>query len=453
MKLFRRDLEASLEKWIKDDQRKPLLIRGARQVGKSTMVRKLVDDHGYSLIEINLEKHHELNEVFASFNVKAIVREIEAVVSKKISKDINPLLFLDEIQATPAAIAALRYFYEEMGWLPVIAAGSLLEFALAEFSYSMPVGRVEYRYLGPLKFHEYLAAAGEDYLLTCLQSIWQEGISATAHKALLKRQREYLFIGGMPEVVATFISSEDFQRCQDIQGDLLETFKEDFAKYSTGSKRQRLQRVFSVIPGQLGQKVKYTNLSKDEKAREVKESVFQLIQAQLCYPVFHSDCSGLPLEAGQDENVYKLIFLDVGLMNRALNLEWQDIKNLDERSLVNEGPIAEQFIGQELLYWHNGRVKPQLNYWLRDGKAHNAEVDYVIADGSNLMPIEVKSGKSGTLRSLKLFCELKGIKSAVRFDLNPPSKQNIELANGCCLTLQSLPLYCASFLSQKLRYI
>ena len=359
------------------------------------------------------------------------------------------LLFLDEVQATPAGIAALRYFYEERSDLPVIAAGSLLEFALQDFNYSIPVGRIEYRYIGPLRFHEYLKAAGEDFLVECLNKMGVEGISESAHQKLVRLQREYLFVGGMPEVVRDFLDSGDHSLCQRTQGALIQTFRDDFAKYASGTKLLRLQRVFTKIPGIIGQKVKYVNLSKDEKSREIRGALEQLIMAQLCHPVIHSDCTGHPLSASQDEDAYKLIFVDVGLMNKALGTSWHFMENLDERTLVNEGPIAEQFIGQELLYRHRGREQPALNYWLREKKATNAEVDYVLGQNNSILPIEVKSGKSGSLRSLLLFADTKSIPVGIRFDLNSPTNQEIKVADRI-FTLKSLPLYAVSSLDHDL---
>jgi len=443
--ILTRSLEVDLKTWIGSARRKPLIIRGARQVGKSTLIRKFAKDQGLNLIEINLEKHFVTNNVFASFDMKKILRELEAIVGEKIDSNSKLLLFLDEIQAAPAAIAALRYFYEDLSWLPVIAAGSLLEFALADFSYSMPVGRVEYRYLGPLGFQEFLAALGEEFLLEALRAVRQEGVSATAHSKLLERQREFLLVGGMPEVVAEFVATENFEKCQSIQGGLLATFQDDFSKYSSGSKLQRLRRVFAQLAISVGRKIKYSNFSKDEKSREIRSALDLLMMAQLCQPVYHSNCSGLPLAATQDYDVYKILFLDVGLLNKALGLSWKQISDLDERTLVNEGVLAEQFVGQELLYRNQGKEAPSLNYWLRDGKSKNAEIDYVISDGQNILPLEVKSGKSGTLRSLHLFAELKNISSAIRLDLNTPSKQKIDL-QGKSYELESLPLYCASII-------
>ena len=186
-------------------------------------------------------------------------------------------------------------------------------------------------------------------------------------------------------------------------------------------------------------------MSKDEKSREIRGALEQLIMAQLCHPVIHSDCTGHPLSASQDEDAYKLIFVDVGLMNKALGTSWHFMENLDERTIVNEGPIAEQFIGQELLYRHRGREQPALNYWLREKKATNAEVDYVLGQNNSILPIEVKSGKSGSLRSLLLFADTKSIPVGIRFDLNSPTNQEIKVADRI-FTLKSLPLYAVSSL-------
>lgn len=435
--MFSRTIDAELSSWIRQPKRKPLIIRGARQVGKSTVVRRFAAQQGLDLVEVNLERHPELNAAFATLDLAKIFLELDSVVGRSIRTIKSPLLFLDEIQATPAALAALRYFYEDLPELPVIAAGSLLEFALAKFSYSMPVGRIEYRYLGPLSFEEFLAASGQDFLLKVMGDAVNDisSLSDHAHAQLLTAHRQFLYVGGMPEAVSQFLTNREPSECQTVQQSLLDTFEDDLAKYSSGSGLLRLRNIYRQLPLQVGQKLKFVNFSKEDKSREVKHSLEQLAMAQLWYPVRHSDCSGSPLGATESTEVCKVLFLDVGLMNRALNLRWSHVAKLEERALCNEGVIAEQYIGQELLYRRGSRERPSLHYWLREKKAGNAEIDYVIDDHQSIVPIEVKAGKSGTLRSLQHFMETRQAPLAVRFDLNKPSLQTAPCQ------LLSLPLY------------
>ena len=437
--MFNRTIDKDLQDWIKHPNRKPLIIRGARQVGKSTVVRRFANGRGLDLVEINLERHPRLNDAFATLDLTKIFLELDSIAGQSIRAMQKPLLFLDEIQATPAALAALRYFYEDLPKLPVIAAGSLLEFALAKFEYSMPVGRIEYRYLGPLSFEEFLAASGQDFLLNVIESAGIDfaTLGDHAHDQLLMAHRQFLYVGGMPAAVERFLATRDPSECQGVHQALLDTFEDDLAKYCSGNALVRLREIYRQLPLQVGKKVKYVNFSKEDKAREVKQALDQLAMAQIWYPVHHSEAGGSPLGAAKSAEVRKVLFVDIGLMNRALNLRWPHVAKLDERSLCNEGVIAEQYVGQELLYRRMAWEKPSLYYWLREKKAGNAEVDYVIDDHQQLVPIEVKSGKSGTLRSLQNFVEARRSPLAVRFDLNKPSLQEAPYR------LLSLPLYMA----------
>jgi uncharacterized protein len=439
---MKRIAEGWLQKWYDNPRRKPLVIRGARQVGKSTLVRHFAQKNQLTLNEVNLERHLRLDSIFATLDVQHILREIEGLTGQSVS---NSLLFLDEIQATPHALQALRYLYEEKPELPIIAAGSLLEFALAKQSFSMPVGRIEYLHLGPMSFEEYLFEADAQllsYLNACESA---SPIPITAHERLLERQREYMLMGGMPEAIQAFVHSGAFTEVAAVQRSIMDTYQDDFSKYATQNVLLRLQTLFNFVPRTVGQKVKYSNISRDETAREMRAAIEMLSKARVISPVVHSHCSGLPLHAEIETSIYKLLFLDVGLMNHACGLDWLAVSTLDERSFVNEGAMAEQFVGQHLLYRHEGRETPRLCYWLRERKVSNAEVDYVISRGDMIVPIEVKAGKSGTLRSLHQFVLHKKTTLAVRFDLNPMSIQRVEhkidASTSIAFDLLSLPLY------------
>ena len=229
---MQRHSEEQLNLWLQKPRRKPLIIRGARQVGKSTLVRQFAQSQQLTLAEINLEKHSQLDAVFQTNNLDQIIPELELIARVNLQQK-NTLLFLDEIQSTPHALAVLRYFYEEMPQLPVITAGSLLEFVLQDHNFSMPVGRVEYLHLGPMTFKEFLLALGEDQLYNYISS-YQLGQDwpQTAHRQLLRRQREYLFIGGMPESILAFSEHNSMLDARQIHRSIMQTYQDDFAKYS-----------------------------------------------------------------------------------------------------------------------------------------------------------------------------------------------------------------------------
>ena len=442
--MLQRAAEKYLNSWYQKSHRKPLVLRGARQVGKSTLVREFAQNNGLVLNEINLEQHLYLDTIFKSLDMDVIIRELDALLGRNIKAPVA-VLFLDEIQATPHAIQALRYFYENMPDLPVISAGSLLEFALADLHFSMPVGRIEYYHLGPMTFREFLTAVEPGLAPYLSEFHINQTIPLTAHQKLIKRQREYLFVGGMPEAVRAFVEENALMEVTAVHRSIAETYQDDFSKYAKHKDLALMQKVFRQIPRIIGQKVKYSNISKEDKSREVKAIIDLLVKARVCHQAFHSHCSGVPLMADINENVYKLLFMDVGMAAYLTGLDWIALQALDGQALVNEGKLAEQFIGQHLL---NPFESPRLIYWLREVKSANAEVDYVMASGNQVIPIEVKAGKSGTLKSLQQFALNKNAGLCVRFDLNPPDIQestHATIIDGSSVpvsyTLLSLPLY------------
>ncbi len=442
-----RQAQKHLASWLSATHRKPLVLRGARQVGKSTLVRLFAQDQGLRLHEINLERHLDLNDVFKTRDIPVILGEIQGLTTEIAQKE-KSLVFLDEIQAVPEAIQCLRYFYEDCPDLPVIAAGSLLDFALADHSFSMPVGRITYLHIHPLSLEEYLQARDPDLYRFYREYLWGAPLPQSYHQRLLRRQREYLFVGGMPEAVQVFIESESFSSVQEVHRSILDTYADDFSKYARQAELARLQKIFRTIPLLQGKKVIFANFSRDDRSAEVRSAIDLLCKARVGTPVYNTDCAGLPLGAGRDDRVFKLLFIDTGLMNCQLGLGWEKLSGKDEQTLINEGAMAEQFVGQELLCLDQGKRAPELYYWLREGKSSNAEVDYVIAWSESIIPVEVKAGKSGTLKSLWQFALQKAPPLAVRFDLNPPSLQTVAI-DGTEVSLLSLPLYFVA----KLPYI
>lgn len=445
--MLKRDAENFLAAWLESRQRKPLVLRGARQVGKSTLVRRFAREKGLILNEINLERHLRLDELFKTTDIPNICRELEAITDRAI-KTGGSLLFLDEIQATPHALMALRYFHEELPELPVIAAGSLLEFTLTEHSFSMPVGRIVYYHLHPLSFSEFVGAM-EPALARYLTELTPAAPPpAAAHQRLSQLQRQFFFVGGMPEAVASYRENGSLAAVAEIQRSIIGTYQDDFAKYARRDDLLLLQKVLAFVPGALGRKIKFSAIDREQRAARVKEAVELLTKARVCHKVCHSHCTRVPLAAEASDSVFKLLFLDIGLANHLLGLDWTAINGMDDRQLVNEGGMAEQFIGQHLVDISRGLEPPRLHYWLREGKSANAEVDYVISLGKRIIPVEVKAGKSGSLKSLQHFIHRRKLKLAVRFDLNPPSRQEVAhtITTGAGseevrFALVSLPLY------------
>lgn len=452
-----RQATTNLGRWFASRRRKPLVLRGARQVGKSTLVRLFARQQGLALCEVNLERHLTLEPVFQSLDLDAIRGELEAIAGRSILEP-GTLLFLDEIQATPSSLPALRYLHEDFPDVPIIAAGSLLEFTLAEHDFSMPVGRIDYRHLGPMTFCEFLQAV-EPSLVDYLRRLsFEGGVPEAAHRKLSERQRQYLFVGGMPEAVLAFQESRSLEEAGHVHRRIVSTYEDDFAKYARRQDLMRLQRIFRMIPRQVGRKVKYANFSRENHTRNVKFAIELLEKARICTRVFASHCSGVPLTADIDEFTYKLLFLDVGLVNHICGVDWLDLSRMDDLQLVNEGAVAEQFIGQHLAYSGQGLHPPQLVYWLRERRKANAEVDYVVSSGSAIYPVAVKAGRSGTLRSLHQFAAAGKSEVAVRFDTNPPSRQDVShkapvgaTQRQTAFVLLSLPLYAVGELDRLLR--
>lgn len=450
----------TLRAWLTGPSRKPLVIRGARQVGKTSLVRMFAEEQVLDLVEVNLERHMYLRKVFSGLDTSAILLELEGVAGKAIVPG-KTLLFLDEIQAVPEAIASLRYFFEDIPDLAVVAAGSLLEFALSDHSFSMPVGRIEYLHLGPVTFLEFLEAvdpfsaewlagfpfSGESYLK----------IPESHHKRLLNRIREFLFVGGMPEAVSVFAETGDYYQVSRVHDSVIDTYVDDFAKYARQVDLVRLQNLFKAVPGHIGKKVVYRRLAPEESSTKTRETLELLVKARLASKVIHTHGNGVPLGAEMQEKVFKLLFLDAGLLNRMYGIPAHTMRSIDENALINAGVMAEQFIGQHLLQDPDVRSPLHLHYWQREGKAANAELDYLVQIDSEVYPLEVKAGKTGTLKSLHQFMREKRKKLAIRMDLGPPSVQRVNMLDydrtEIDYPLLSLPLYCIERLADTVRSV
>ena len=451
-----RKATSELVHWLTSSRRKPIIIRGARQVGKSTLVRMLAESTGRRVITINLERHAGLDSVFSTLDLGKIIPALESLPGSGRIAD-EDILFLDEIQATPHALAALRYFYEERPQLAVVAAGSLLEFVLADHDFAMPVGRVRYLHLHPMDFAEFLAAVGESVLLDRLRTFTlQGGIDSVTHARLHELFTVYSFVGGMPEAVATWVETRSPIAVREVHTGLIDTYRADFAKYGLRQDMPNLHQLFDRAARAIGQKVKYSALLADEQSRSVRRLLNLLLAARLFYAVHHADCQGMPLRAGIDDRIYKLLMIDVGLFNAVRRFEWSHARGELEESIAHQGALAEQLVGQELLASGIAGSGDELVYWLREGRSNNAEVDYVIAANGKSVPIEVKSGKTGSLKSLFVFAETHRSSRVVRFDLGLPSLQSTAHAAAkdknktVTVELLSLPIYAAGQLGRIL---
>ena len=372
------------------------------------------------------------------------------------------LLFLDEIQSVPEAIAALRYFREDMSDLPVLAAGSLLDFALADRP-DLHAGRPGELpvHMGPMTFTEFLGAVDGGRLATFIGSFeLEQGVDPAIHNRLLDLLRTYFFTGGMPEAVDTYARTRRFREVSSVHNSIVETYREDFPKYVGSRSLPRVVNVFNFAARNVGRKVKYIHFSREDPAVATRDGIELLCMARVLSKVIHSHCNGLPLQAEGDPRVYKLLFMDIGLMNAVCGLGWSAVEGMNETRLVNEGAMAEQFVGQHLQDLLSGSPNRELTYWLREGRATNAEVDYVVSFDGRIVPIEVKAGASGSLKSLHQFAAEKGAPVAVRFDAGPPAVQTVHTRvpragrqTEVAYRLLSLPLYLVERLPHLLAYL
>jgi hypothetical protein len=396
---MKRQITSKLLQWKDSTTRKPLIVRGARQTGKSYTITEFGNTHfdGTTHI-INFEKRTDWHSVFdLNYDVNRIVGELEILTGKRITPG-KDLLFFDEIQECPKAIASLRYFYEQMPDLQVIAAGSLLEFALGNIPF--PVGRVQLISMHPMNFQEFLMSTGNEPAAQLINDVPKE-VSESIHLMLMGELKKYFFVGGMPECVKTYAETQSLNEVFNIQSDLLSTFRQDFLKYTPRIDTSCLNSVLSSIPQKVGQQIKYSGLAEGYSNPTIKKAFDLLETARLFRKVKNASPAGLPLGASASDKKFKAIMLDVGLFGCFLggsrSLEYSKTSLLS----VFQGAMAEQFVGQEIL----ANANCDLFYWAREAKSSNAETDYLIEKNDKIIPVEVKSGKGGSLKSLHLLLE------------------------------------------------
>ena len=399
-----RTIDSFLIDWKKADERKPLLLRGARQVGKTSAVRQLAKVFEYYIeIDFLSEENAPLARLFESNkSVKDVCEKIAILKETPLAAG-RTLLFLDEIQACPKAITYLRYFYEQFPELHVIAAGSLLEFALEELP-SFGVGRIRSIFMYPMSFSEFLNAIGAQMLCRAMKAASPESpLEKALHIKLLEKFRTFLLIGGLPEVVMTWAKTGSYLECRQIQNDLLFSYRDDFAKYRKRVPRDRIEEVFRSVAEQGLGKFVYKRVNPDLKAEQVRGALETLILAGLVYPVTHTAANGIPLGAEVRNDYQRMIFFDTGLLQRQLNLKAEDILISDDLDIINKGSLAETFVGTELVKAVSCYEREPLYCWHREQSGSNAEVDYVIQRGTEIIPIEVKASKKGSMQSLRIF--------------------------------------------------
>lgn len=417
---MKRDSLQQLLDWKDSPIRCPLLIRGARQVGKTHLVTHFGQTHFKRLCTVNFEQSREYKNCFETLDPHKITALIETLSGTPITPG-ETLLFLDEIQDCPNAIVALRYFKEQYPTLHVIGAGSLLEFSLRDENFRMPVGRVQFLYLKPLTFYEFLEAAGHVKLREYLHDYdISSPIEPIIHQKLLSLVREYAVLGGMPAVLNAYFETKSFLTAQQVQRALLAGYRLDFGKYAKFTQHQLLENLLKQAPHFVSHWVKFNKIEPDLKAHVIRQALDKLAAAGLIYPVYKSSASGLPLTATLDFKKFKLLFIDIGLANCSSLLAAEILLDQD-LSLLNDGALAEQLVGQELLALQSMDEKPHLFFWCREAKNSQAEIDYVQAMGNTIIPIEVKAGSTGRLKSLQIFLDEKDLRYGVRICSSPPS--------------------------------
>ena len=394
-----RSIDYHLNQWLIEDGRKPLLLRGARQVGKTYAVRHLGKKTPH-FIEINCEIINCKPVFEKDLDPQRILRDLSLLVGQRIVPG-ETLLFIDEVQEAPRAILALRYFYEMMPELQVIAAGSLLDFALEKVG--IPVGRVDSMYMYPLSWLEFLLAKEETlvYNLLANNALTATSLSESVHTKFLALLGEYLALGGMPEVVSEWTKTGDPQRCFKVQQSLVNAYRQDFEKYANKYEIKYVEILFNQVPRQLGKKFKFSETPGEFRKRELFPCLDLLIKAGVAHPIYHVSAQGLPLGADADLNKFKALFLDIGLAQAILGLELKDWFLNPTKAFVNQGSIVEAFVGQELLAYSEPFQKRHLYYWHREAPNSQAEVDYILQLAGKIIPVEVKSGRTGALRGLR----------------------------------------------------
>ena len=413
---IRRAIDKELINWKNSVTRKPLLLRGARQVGKSSAIRNLGKSFTH-FIEINFDEKKEWTTLFESTqNLDALLEQISIIENTPIIEN-ETLLFLDEIQTSLPAIHLLRYFYERKPKLHVIAAGSLLEFALKDLP-SFGVGRIRSLFMYPISFHEFLLAHNEERLLEKMKEASPIlPLPELLHQKLISYDKKFLIIGGMPEAVKSYVIHKDLLEVQRILDDLIISIQADFTKYKKRIEPIKIAEVFANVVLQQGGKFTYTYPNATLNNQQIKEILQLLEMAGLVHFVTHTAANGIPLGAEINPKKRKIILFDTGIYQRILKLDISQLLTLENLTVINKGNIAELSVGLELIKNQSPYEKTNLYYWQRESKNSQAEIDYVIQQKEEIVPLEVKAGTKGAMQSMFLFLHEKNTEKGIRISL------------------------------------
>jgi len=444
--MFNRSILHKLSVWKDSKERKPLILRGARQVGKTTAIE--IFSQSYDLfISLNLEKPEEAELFSHGLSVRDLFQSI--LLYKNLpSIDGRVLLFLDEIQNSADAVRVLRYFYEELPKIHVVAAGSLLEIALAQKQIGIPVGRVQYLFMYPLSFREFLEATREQQALESLNTI---PVPPFAVPRLLELFHRYALVGGMPEVISRYSEEKNIVALAPYYQSLFTSFLDDIPKYARNKTMKRIIRhCFEAAPREAGERIKFAGFGKSNyRSREVGDALRSLEQAMLIHLLYPTVSVEIPL-APDHKKSPKLQFLDVGLINFSLGLQGHYFRHSDLHSFFR-GKIAEMIVGQELIAaGSEEHLKPV--FWVREKRQAPAEVDFVVQFEKYAIPIEVKAGAKGTLKSLHQFVNRSPHSYAVRLYAGPLEVQDSRTPEGKEFSLLSLPYFLAGSLRDYIRW-
>lgn len=392
---MKRLIEEQLLQWKTADRRKPLILRGGRQVGKTWSVEQFGREKFADLVKIDLEKRADLHPLFqGNLDSQSLLPHLEVVVGRRIVPG-ETLLFLDEIQACPRALTALRYLYEGVPGLHVIGAGSLLEFALSEISF--PVGRVQFLNMYPLTFAEFVLAGGNAPLWDILRGP-PAPVDEVIHRLLLDELKRYFFVGGMPEAVRAFLDGRSLLRAFEVQAEILDAYRQDFSKYAPRADKDCLNQVLASCAAGVGEQIKYSRLADGFSNVTIHKAFDLLCMAEVLHKIPATRAPLLPFGSSANSKRFKASLIDIGLMQRLAHLPVNVELRQEDLLAIYRGKLAEQYVAQELLISQNR----ELYYWAREEHASAAEVDYLVQRDGRVCPVEVKSGRGGTLRSLHM---------------------------------------------------
>ncbi len=440
--MFPRDVTMYMGKWLRGVRRKPMLLRGARQTGKTSAVR-LFAGKLPGFIELNMEAPREKLVFEQQLPVRDLLKSIRLSRSKTAPLE-ESLLFIDEIQACPSAINYLRLFYEELPELPVIASGSLLEVYLRRSGIEFPVGRVEHCFMHPLSFREYIRASQKKEMLILMDTI---PLPDYAFPVIYREFVKFALSGGMPEIVQAAVEGMEIDAMGSLYSSLLISFLDDVPKYASNrTMAEVIRHCLETAPAETGSRIKFAGFGNSSyKSREVSEAMKTLQRAMLLSLIYPTGEVTPPPRPNLKKSP-KLFFLDSGLLAYSLGAQWSEAGTEDLNSAFN-GVLAEQCVAQALMKSNN-----TLQFWARDSRGSSAEVDFLVQHREKMIPVEVKSGATGRLRSLHRYIEDCPHKYAVRFSGGPVRVDLLRTPAGREYKLMSLPHFLAGDLHQYLNW-